>query len=143
MAVDLYCTFERMGCACDAPLSQEIDIALEQKDVPKLSASEKRIMMTHAVSAAWRKINANLDSEKLFRKLGYIWSKGGKDIRLDVLPAYKFDPMLAGPTMRVPYTPLELQEASLMLQEDSYVRQHSAVAAPKPRSLKQATLQFK
>ena len=67
-----------------------------------------------------------------------------KDIRLDVLPSYKFDPLLSGPTMCVPYTPAERREAACMLHEDTYVHQLTNGVAPpaKPRALKQIPLRF-
>lgn len=119
--------------------SLHIDDVVSQLQVPKLSACEKRIIMTKAVAHAWKKVQDVVHFEDLFRKLGYIHPRKGP-IKLDVLPDYHFDPLLTMPVVHSPLTPSERREKAAMYNEDaSFPRPKPA---PKPKGLRQATLTF-
>lgn len=120
--------------------ADEIDSVLETVQ-GKLSASEKRIIMTNCVAAAWKKASDQLPIERLFRELGYIWSNEGASLKIPVLKDYKYNPELVSPSVRVPLTAAEQREKALMAQEDTLLCR-PAIAAP-PKSLKQAKLSFK
>ena len=109
----------------------------------KLSIGEKRIMMTKCVARAWKKVIHELPTERLFRELGYIWSKNGESLKVPVLRGYKYDPLLALPDVHVPLRPCEQRERELMEKEDMPLASSSApLPLPTPRltGLKQATL---
>ena len=104
------------------------------------------MLLTHAVAAAWGKICVGIKFEDLFRKLGYIWSQNGQGVKLDVLPSYQFDPLLAMPTVSCPSTPAEREKRACMQREDLHLHQLTGVAplplAAKPKALKQMRLTF-
>lgn len=72
-----------------------------------------------------------LTDRQLRDMLGYIWAKGGQDIRLDVLPNYVFNPLLAMP-IQCPLTPAECAAKLRMEQEDRFF--HQLTTPPKPRA---------
>lgn len=122
--------------------AEEIDKVLETK-TEKLSASDKRIIMTDCVAAAWKTASDRLPIQRLFRELGYIWSREGADLKIPVLPKYRFDPVMMSPVIRVPLTPYEQAESLLMAKEDAFLQAVLSPPALTPaKKQKQATLSF-
>jgi hypothetical protein len=123
--------------------AEEVDKVLETK-TEKISSAGKRIIMTHCVATAWKKATEKLPIERLFRELGYIWSRDGSALKTPVMPGYKFDPLLAADDFHVPLTKAERSELALMEKEDATlgcVPSSSSSLLP-PKKTKQTTLPF-
>ena len=97
----------------------EVDKEVTQLHVPKLSLSDKRIIMTKCVAKAWRKVTTEAQVTLLFQRLGYIPTADPGFIKVPLLPSYTFDPALAKPAVRVSCHPCELRERELMAREDT------------------------
>ena len=66
---------------------------LEEASTKRVSASEKRVLVTKAVADAWEATLQKIDAKRAeaFGKLGYTWGHG-EVVSLRSLPEYKFDP---------------------------------------------------
>ena len=59
----------------------------------KLSAAQKRILLTKFCAQAWELTLQSVDPENSFTKLGYVWPKeDGSHIQLRALRDYKYNP---------------------------------------------------
>ena len=62
-------------------IGQQLDKYLEKKDNSSLSASERRLLITHWLSDAWERITHDYPDyrRKLFQKTGLLMTADGSD----------------------------------------------------------------